>query len=493
MTTAKLHLRNPAGKLYVPNEHQRAFHASGAMHRFAVGGVRSGKSLAGCVEALLMALEYPGSVGLIGRWTYRELMSTTWRQFKQIVPRELIYTVRENPNSCYIDLRVGGGKVSRIWGYHLSNISAIQSMELDWAFVDEAAQIPPERVQESWSMLKSRLAGPVGPNRIWAVSNPNGLDFFHSQFVAKELPLHAWFRCPTEGNRSNLPIGYIENQRRSNPQQWVRKMIDAEFVELTGNVLPQFDSDVHVIGRFIPPPHWPYYVSIDPGLADPTAALLYTVSETGVIVFLDELYEVGLTIGQQAEAIKRLVGTRRVEQFIIDPSTKSRSAETGVARIDQYRSAGLPVWPGNHEIDASIALIQQLLLPAEERRHPVTGQPWSPGLLICEPCGNLRREIGGWVWDTRRGKPRGGEDHAIDSCRYACMARPRAAKPLLGNLARPDFVPEGTVLPPRTPITLTPDMPLHVQKIWRRRLGGGHGERQSLPPIGALPGGATVQ
>ena len=66
---------------YKPLPKQREFHALSKKYRFFVGGWGNGKSSAGVAEALTLALEYPGSTGLIARKTRGELKATTQHHF----------------------------------------------------------------------------------------------------------------------------------------------------------------------------------------------------------------------------------------------------------------------------------------------------------------------------------------------------------------------------------------------------------------------------
>src|SRR5580765_3928295 len=66
---------------YKPMPKQAEFHALSKKYRFFVGGWGNGKSSAGVVEALSLALEYPGSRGLIARRTRPELKATTQDHF----------------------------------------------------------------------------------------------------------------------------------------------------------------------------------------------------------------------------------------------------------------------------------------------------------------------------------------------------------------------------------------------------------------------------
>src|SRR6516162_9036190 len=66
---------------YQPLPKQAEFHGLGKRFRFFVGGWGNGKTSAGCAEALMLSIEYPGTTGLIARKTRPELKATTMDTF----------------------------------------------------------------------------------------------------------------------------------------------------------------------------------------------------------------------------------------------------------------------------------------------------------------------------------------------------------------------------------------------------------------------------
>ena len=66
---------------YRPMPKQQEFHGSAAKYRCFDGGFGNGKTSAGCVEAIMLSLEYPGTEGVICRKTRPELLATTMKTF----------------------------------------------------------------------------------------------------------------------------------------------------------------------------------------------------------------------------------------------------------------------------------------------------------------------------------------------------------------------------------------------------------------------------
>ena len=65
---------------------QGEFIMSNSKYTLFSGGVGSGKSMAGCYKALLFALKYPKSTGIIANQTYRQLEDSTLKTFNFMPP-----------------------------------------------------------------------------------------------------------------------------------------------------------------------------------------------------------------------------------------------------------------------------------------------------------------------------------------------------------------------------------------------------------------------
>lgn len=435
MSTSTIYLRAPNGRVYDPLPLQYDFHEDQSKFRWMVGGMGAGKTLSGCVEALTMAMAYPGSAGMVARWTHRELMATTWATLKQIIPRALIHNISESPQKCLIDIRAPEGKISRIWGYGLSNMDAVFSMELAWAYLDEGGQIPGSKGPYLWKLLESRLRGPIGPYRAWVTGNPNGRDWLWRKFVGQGLRGYKMFRAPTKQNVHN-PDGYEQDLRRGADPNWVRRFLDAEFNEFEGSVYWNFRVGTHVFEPFPVPDHWPLFLAMDWGLADPCVALLMAADERGNVFVISEYYQANRLISEQCKEILQMTGGRRLDWAVIDPSAKSREQTTGKSLMDQYRDGGLPVVEANNRLFDGIAAVQEALKEDSERDHPLTGKPGSPRLHIGRNCTHLIDQLSSYRWG-QDGKPMKGDDHAVDALRYGMMRRPHAAEPLEVETLRP--------------------------------------------------------
>ena len=144
LATAHMRARGAApvsmGPIFV-NPQQEAFFASEAREILYSGAFRAGKSRIGCEKAYALAKRYPGIPIGIFRKTAASLAASTERTLlHDVIPRGEI--VKSNRTERWYELANG----SRIWLFGLDPDpitglpSKVGSVELGWAFVDEAAE-----------------------------------------------------------------------------------------------------------------------------------------------------------------------------------------------------------------------------------------------------------------------------------------------------------------------------------------------------------------
>lgn len=157
---------------YTPLPWQSEFHLSDAKERWLLGDYGSGKTLAGCVEAVKTALLYPGSWGLVGRYFTRDLQGLR-DTIRELAPPDSFAgpDLVRFPNGSYIVFR------------HLKDPDLLRGYVLDWFFLDEIGEIPDDTAYE---MAKSRTRRVRGPRRGWvAGGNFEDVDLQTSGWTGK--------------------------------------------------------------------------------------------------------------------------------------------------------------------------------------------------------------------------------------------------------------------------------------------------------------------
>ena len=231
-------LRAELGPAFV-NEQQRVFMRSTASEVLYSGAFRAGKSRIGCEKAYALAKRYPGIPIGIFRKTAASLAASTERTLlHDVIPRAEI--VKSNRTERWYELANG----SRIWLFGLDPDpitglpSKVGSVELGWAFVDEAA----ECAEADWVMVKGRLSWPgIGYHQIAAATNPaspkHWLKMRFTPATADRVYLHA-----STFDNPALPADYLADAQSGTLDYFKRRYIMGEWVGAEG-VIWEFPDD----------------------------------------------------------------------------------------------------------------------------------------------------------------------------------------------------------------------------------------------------------
>lgn len=436
----KLRLTTPDGEPYVPLQKQREFHASPAKFRAYVGGFGSGKTIAGCAEALIQSLEHPGNRGLIGRKSYKELKATTQSEFLRILPNEMISEF--NKSDGILKLKNG----SEILFWNLDDPLTFRSLNLGWFYLDEATEVD----EEVFSTLRGRLRlkkdlkGKQIRRCGWLTTNPNGHDWVWKFFESLQSKLYIrlnyhLIKSPTRDNKY-LPEDYIQDLVETYPAEWLARFMDGSFDAFEGQIYPALSEAFHLLpsskyGRLMEyVSHLAKFRVMDYGFANPTVVLWYATDEFGNIFFYDEYRHSRRTVAEHAPEIKTRHEDHEFINFLCDPSMKRREGASGLSLIDEYAEHGIYLHPANNDIRAGIARVSEYLRTTDDRVNPITDQRPAPKIFFSHKCAQTFEEMRGMQWKKLKPGQTGSQaeehvdkdDHGPDCVRYAVMGRPFA-------------------------------------------------------------------
>lgn len=252
---------------------QRAFWESGARNRFFIGGVGSGKTMAGMVEVLRQPA---GSVGMVIAPTYRMLTDTI------IKPMEHRYTnalIKEYAKGAMVMTLING---TRILFRSAEFSDRLRGPNLGWVWLDEAAMMKPE----VWPIVLGRLR--EVPSRAWITTTPRGMNWLYDVLQRHhDDPSYVLIRSSTRDNPF-LPPEFVEGLQSGYTSEFARQEIDGEFIADGGTI---FKRDWFSIVDAVPSGlrwarYWDLATSVKQS-ADYTASAAVAMSSDGALYVRD--------------------------------------------------------------------------------------------------------------------------------------------------------------------------------------------------------------
>lgn len=292
-------------------------------------------------------------------------------------------------------VHIFGEKCYCLGAEKVSQVSKIRGASIKYCYGDEVA----DWSEEVFELLKSRLDkeyscfdgtfNPQYPNHWLKKFLDSDADIFSQTYTIDDNPF--------------LPASFKENLKREYAGTvFYDRYILGKWVLAEGLVYSMFDD--YCVSETIPREYTEYIVSMDYGIQNPTAMLLWGKFDN-VWYQVKEYYHSGREEKQQKtdqeyyDELENLVGDLPVRKVIIDPS-----ATSFIALINQKKRF-IP-WQANNEVIDGI-------------RH--TASCLSDGLIkVNDCCKRTLEEYGVYSWDSKADKdaPLKTNDHAMDATRY---------------------------------------------------------------------------
>lgn len=401
---------------------QIAFVTSPAKYTAAVTGIGGGKSLTGCMKALIRYKETPGSLNLIGAPTYPTLRDTTQRTFFQLLPHHWIRSFNKVQN--HLILKNGAEVLFR----SLHNYDFLRGLNLASAYFDEAALAE----ARAWQVIKGRLRQKGFDPIAWLTTTPRGKNWVYQEFVEQASDTHALVHWSGRENTHLPPNFYQELGYTGN---FALQEIEGDFVAFEGLVY-RVDSN-HCV-EYPATTLWREVIGgIDWGYSNPAVALPIGVDGDGRVAVLDECYQRQLRSDDFFARIVELTRRYQVTQWYAGPDEPEhiRSLQ------DLFDEKGLActVSPADNRITPGIEAVRQRLALQGDGRPRLTFSPL---------CINLKAEFSSYQYGTKEASERNSDekplkqfDHACDSLRYGIFSHfkhDRASVAFAGATMGPD-------------------------------------------------------
>lgn len=367
------------------------------------GAVRSGKTSIMTVAFIDWAMrEFSGQrFGICGKtvdsavkniitpyisMTYaKERYIMRWRRSDKVLE------VSRGPNKNYFE--VFGGKDE-------SSFMLIQGRTLAGVLMDEVALMPQSFVQQAMARCS------VDGSRLWFSCNPeNPNHWFYTDWIKRHKERNAlYLRFSMEDNPS-LSEKVLADYRSRYSGVFYERYILGKWVLAEGLIYPMFGASCIV--PTVPRDYEQYLISMDYGIQNPTAMLLWgKCGETWHQIA--EYYHSGRETHEQKtdqqyyNELERLAGDLPVRKVIIDPS-----ATSFIALLNQKKR--FAPWQANNDVLDGI-------------RH--TASCLSDGTIkVNDCCRRTIQEYGLYTWDDKAAehgedRPIKENDHAMDATRY---------------------------------------------------------------------------
>ncbi len=374
------------------NPQQRAFFDSEAPEVLYSGAFRAGKSRIGCEKAYWLARRYPGiPIGIFRKVAATIEKSTQWTLLHDVVPVGRGTQWHAGGRT----LQFANGSRIMFFGLDpdlVTGLPRIGSIELGWAFIDEAA----ECTEADWVQVMGRLSWPgIGYHQITAATNPAAPKHWLKRRFTPPTDARVYLHARTTDNPA-LPADYVANVTTMADGYFRRRYVEGEWTAAEGVIwmLP----DAQLVRAEGP---WKQVVAgIDWGFVHAFACEVVGQTGSGRLAVIDEVYARSRTLGEIIPALRVMQQMHGISVFYADPSEP--------AYISECRQAGLPVEPAKNAVLPGITAVTDA---------------FNHGMTVAPSCTGLLDELPGYTWAQSRGglleRPIEINDDACDALRYA--------------------------------------------------------------------------
>jgi phage terminase large subunit len=401
-------------------------------HHFAafLGGIGSGKSVAGAVRALLAAAGHIDGVtvptpntGMITAPTYNILRDATLPAFREAAGEDMIVHITTTPP---INVMLQNG--SYILFRSAQQPELLRGPSLTWWWGDEAALYS----RAVWKIMIGRLRQKNRLGYAWLTTTPKGRNWVFQEFMqrraadlfngvapatvetvpAKPNSRYALYRARTHRNPF-IDLAYYDALAESYNGDFARQELEGEFLAFEGLVYNEFDRAVHV--RVPPRPEGEgqgvrvfdrAVAGVDWGYANAGVIVVFGVDSDGRLWGLHEEYARLRRVEEWTALAAQLAARYAVETFFCDPSEPDF--------IAQFAQAGVNAMPAVNDVLPGIQAVKNRLV--------VQGDGL-PRLIFSPDFVHTAAEFEQYQWlenrDGLRDAPKKTNDHACDAVRYA--------------------------------------------------------------------------
>ncbi len=389
------------------------FGRSGARETLFAGGVGCGKTYALVWRELMLCVKHPGSIGMLGAYTYpmlRDILKPILFQYLAAWPDDLWEYHKTDE---MIVLKTGRNH-SQIWLRHLEDETKRRGPSVDRVSITELGTGITEQV---YMQLMARLRRGTRQHMSADTNAGSTESWIYKRFFDK--PEDRRLIIARTKDNPYLPPEYVKDMY-SQPEAWVRRYVEGEWGIMEGHIYSEFQRDLHV-KAFTPDRDWRWFLAVDFGFRNPFVALWIGLDKEGHTYIWDEHYASKITVdvhagmisgGSTCQACNRVHDWREhalpVRNVVFD------TADPGAFFLLQKKLKEYNVYVGSSPARKDVSLgIQFCQTKLHQKR-----------VTIHPKCVNFLREINLYEWAPaipgrpEKEMPRGVDDHAMDAWRY---------------------------------------------------------------------------
>ena len=437
---------------YKPLAIHESFHRTAVREKALIGAVGSGKTIALCADAVLLALTQPGSRIIVARQTVPSLRDTTERELLALITRLPDHLSRTGNKTLYdyCETRRMGGHVdtlsfpngSEIMFRSLDDWRKLMSLNVCGIFIDEASETDSEtyialltrlrqneptaeamRLGIKWEKGKARQVMALA-------TNPDGHNWIWENFINVPVPGRRYFESTSFDNPTlYMPDGelgpYLESLLTM-PKVWQDRYVWCKHDAFEGQIL-NFSIDQQVYQHFEIPKEWPRAMGLDWGLRSPVAVGWWARDpKTGVwykyrewqsfdpTIAADRESYVTMDVHQVAQKIRAIEenAEEKIRWRAADPAIRIRQGNDARSIEYWFNNYGFYFTLGAKDHSSRINALNLMLS---------TGQ-----LKISSACPMTHTSYQQYRWEKLKAnrdvdqpeRPRKKDDHLVDADQY---------------------------------------------------------------------------
>jgi len=198
--------------------------------------------------------------------------------------------------------------------------------------------------------------------------------------------------------------------------------------KFVGQYFSEWRRDVHIVPEFKIPYYWTRFTAEDWGFDHPWCRIWFAISPEGRVIAYREQYQTRKLSEYMAQEGKRLSEGENIKYHVGDLEGRDTGASHGLMGVsvqEELQGYGWSVQNADKNRVAGWQQVRRYLNFERDAKGNVTRQPMFQ--VMEGTCPNLIRTLPVQVHD--KGNPEDldsdGEDHAVDTLRYALMSRPK--------------------------------------------------------------------